>query len=304
MKSKIRSEIEQYFALKTGNGAYSITSVGEESPAWAFRQGTEYGVLMLYDGDDIAESFSGATIKSQVVNLDDSKNRSALILSCREKELRNEFSLICEDFVAPGVNGLERKKILDDPLQWWRRWRGLLGDSVREKLVYDIVGELSAVLKLFQMGEKPYWSASKLNSHDIELNSRSYEVKSTLKKETSQVHISSQFQFKADKPLYLAFTRLEESLTGKSIDNLIDAIRKYDPGRISEYNQYLEEHGFEQGNHFRKTKYVVLERNLYRIDDSFPKITEDMFKDNKIPDGIAHIEYDVSLDGIPHENWE
>ena len=53
MKSNIRSEIEQYFALKTGNGAYSITSVGEESPAWAFRQGTEYGVLMLYDGDDI-----------------------------------------------------------------------------------------------------------------------------------------------------------------------------------------------------------------------------------------------------------
>lgn len=304
MKSKIRSEIEQYFALQTGNGAYSIISVGKESPAWAFRQGTEYGVLILYDGDDISESFSGATIKSRIINIDDSNNKSALILSCREKELRNEFSLICEDFVAPGVNGSERKKILDDPIQWWRRWRGLLGDSVREKLVYDIVGELSAVLKLFHMGENPYWSASKLSSHDIELTNRSYEVKSTLKKNSSQVHISSQFQFKAEKPLFLVFTRLEESLTGKSIDDLIEAIDKYDPGKISEYNQYLEEHGFEQGNHFRKIRYAVLERNLYRIDDSFPRLTEEMFKDNKIPDGITHIEYDVSLEGIPHENWE
>lgn len=304
MKNKIRSEIEQYFALKSGDGAYYITSAGEDFPAWAFRQGTEYGVLILYDGDDISESFSGATIRSQVVSIDDSNNKNALILSCREKELRNEFSLVCEDFVSPGVNGVARKRILNDPIQWWGRWRALLGDAVRDKMVYDIVGELAAVLKLFQLGEKPYWSASKLSSHDIELDNKSYEVKSTLKKDTSQVHISSQFQFKSEKPLFLVFTRLEESLAGKSIDDLIEELRQYDTGRIGEYNRYLEEHGFESGNHFRKIRYSILERNLYRIDERFPRITEDMFKGDKFPNGITHIEYDISLEGIPYENWE
>ena len=39
------------------------------------------------------------------------------------------------------------------------------------------------------------------------------------------------------------------------------------------------------------------------VDDSFPRITADMFKSGKIPDGIKHIQYTVDLDTLEYTVW-
>ena len=304
MRIELRSEIEKYFALY-GAGAYSLSSITDTHPAWVIRKGRRYGVFVLYEGPDIYESFSGAMIRSTVLDIEGLGERNALVLSSDINELRNEFSLICEDFVNPGSNGEKREDLLNNPLNWWERWRELLGDSETNKMVYDIVGELWAVLKLYELKEEPYWSAAKVNSHDIELQNRAeaYEVKTTLKKDSATIRASSQFQFFSEKPLYLIFTRLEESLSGLSIDDLLERIEGYDSKHISEYNDYLESHQLGKGSHFRKQKYKILERNKYPVDESFPRITEEAFKGNRLPKGITHIEYSISLDGLSHENW-
>ena len=304
MKSSIREEIEQYFALHSGDGAYLIGALGKDYPAWVIKENGRYGVFVLYDGKDIYESFSGAIIQNRSLNIGESGQKKVLVLSSDNTALRNEFSLICEDFVVPGSAGERRSKLINHPLEWWEHWKSLLGDAEGNKMVFDIVGELWAVLKLYEIGEKPYWSAAKLNSHDIELTDESYEIKTTLKKEDAVIHVSSQFQFASDKPLYLVFTRLEESLTGKSIDDLLNEISSYESKYLQEYNQYLETKGYGIGNHYRKKKYVLLERRRYIVNDSFPRITDASFKNNEIPKGITHIEYTVNLDGLPHDNWK
>lgn len=304
MKTELRNEIEKFFALQHKEGAYLLSCINQEHAAWVMRKDAVYGVFVIYDGSDIYESFSGAIINNTHINIEGLGERSVLILTSTAKHLRNEFSLICEDLVNPGVHGEKREELLCNPLKWWERWKNLLGNAETNKMVYDVVGELWAVLKLLEEGKRPYWSASRIHSHDIEMDDESYEVKSTIKKEGAVIHASSQHQFNPEGQLYLIFTRLEESLTGLSIDDLLKEIERYDSTHIKEYNEYLETNGFGKGNHFRKQKYVILERNKYNVDDSFPRITESMFKGDTLPKGITHIEYNISLDGLEHENWK
>lgn len=42
-------------------------------------------------------------------------------------------------------------------------------------------------------------------------------------------------------------------------------------------------------------KYVILEVLKYSVDESFPKITPEMFKNETIPPGIKQLSYDVDL---------
>ena len=109
----------------------------------------------------------------------------------------------------------------------------------------------------------------------------------------------------AEKPLYLVFTRLEESAHGKSIDDLLKEISKYTPDSIPAYESYLKERGYPFGNHKRKMrKYVLLERRKYLVDESFPSITANSFPDGKKPDNITHIEYDIDLESLSYEEWK
>ena len=171
-------------------------------------------------------------------------------------------------------------------------------------MIYDIVGELWAVLKLFQIGERPFWSAIQQSTHDIEVNDESYEVKTTTSKTGTLIHVNSQYQLHSDKPVYLVFTRLELSDIGQSIDDLLKEIELYDSENISDYNNYLFSKGFGEGSHLRKVKYCLLERKLYVIDKDFPLLTAENFKGDTIPPSIVHYEYILSLEGLSFTNWK
>ena len=304
MKNKTRREIEEYFALKIGNGAYSIGSIEPEYPAWVIRNSNEYGVFVPYEGEDIFENFAGASLKSDIKIIHGIGKMQVLMLTCSEKSLRNEFSLICEEFVSPGLNGSKRKALINNPVEWWARWKALMGDEQGAHYIFDIVAELFAILKLLENGNETFWSATGLSSHDIETNAESYEVKATLNKSKSTIHISSQFQLTKEKPLYLVFTRMEKSKHGKSIDELLNEIEKYDSNNMPLYNTYLEGKGFAKGNHSRKERYRILERRKIKITKDFPKITEEVFVGGKFPDNIVRIEYDVDIEGMTYENWQ
>ena len=45
-------------------------------------------------------------------------------------------------------------------------------------------------------------------------------------------------------------------------------------------------------------RYSHLETIVFKVDENFPRINSDSFKDNKIPDGITNIRYDLALNTI------
>lgn len=303
--SVLRDEIESRFSLQSDYAAYQLQNVSADYPAWVIRLSDgEYGAIIEYSGNEISESFSGAYLESKKLKLKDQTEKQYLMLSCRNNMLRKQFSSLCEDFVEPGNNGENRTIVTEEPLRWWKEWRELLGNRQAEDRIYDLIAELSALLKLCSIGKSDaYWTASRINTHDIEMEDSSYEVKASVKKEITTIHVSSQFQLKSDKPLYLIYTRLEESETGDSVDDLLTMLSHYQYRQVNEYNSYLEELGLKAGNHGRKRKFVVLERRKYKVDDSFPVIRKEMFIEGKFPERITHFEYDIVLDGLPFEDW-
>ena len=75
---------------------------------------------------------------------------------------------------------------------------------------------------------------------------------------------------------------MEESLEGVSINDVkaILVSKGYDENKLE---IELERQGFEKGTSIRNKKYKVLEKRKYEVNDSFPKIVQESFKDDKYP---------------------
>lgn len=93
---------------------------------------------------------------------------------------------------------------------------------------------------------------------------------------------------------------MEESLEGGSINDMVRSLVEtgYDEDNLQHELDCL---GFEKAASIRNKKYKIHEIRKYNVDDAFPKITEESFKNNKLPDSIIQIEYKINLDGLKYE---
>ena len=294
-------EIRKFFA-SLSNGAVLLKTLPNEYPAYIIRTPDWFGVAVEWAGKSaVSEHFANARICSIRMSIGGKERNLLLLFSCHEY-LRNEFASVCTQFVDPGKDGHDRNALLSDPLLWWTKWKCLLGNVIADRTPYSVLCELLVLEHIYSSDNTAQWSATKSGTHDIEADQRSYEVKSTIKRYGAEITISGQFQLLTPKPLDLYFCRVEESPAGFSINDmvrkLIDA--GYDGGLIE---HQLAVQGYELGSSARNTKYNILEKRIYHVDDSFPKITEVSFKGDKIPNGISHITYTVELENIPYTTW-
>ena len=296
---RIIEEIRSQFATLY-DGLRMLDSVPEEYPAYSLRYQGEYGVAFDYDSDkDILEESVNAMISTREVTLWNGERRKCLLLTCYDEEFRNEFANLCELFVTPGVNGDIRKRIVDNPLAWWNKWIGLLGDHKSKKTCYDELAELITLDFLYKDDYTVIWTAAEAGTHDIESASASYEVKSTIKKSETHIIISSRHQLEAANKLELFFFRMEKSLSGFSINDVADSLEKHGYDR-SQLEKQLADKGYSRGMSIRDTKFAILEVRKYIVDDNFPKIVEGSFKNDVFPPNIIKIIYTIDLEGIEY----
>ena len=102
-----------------------------------------------------------------------------------------------------------------------------------------------------------------------------------------------------EKRIRRAFSRF---VPEQIIDELVDELGKLGYGRERLENE-VRKAGFEKGTSARSKKYKILEKRKYLVDSSFPQITDNSFKGDKLPNNIIRIEYVVNLDGIDYESW-
>ena len=232
----------------------------------------------------------------------DGKEDNYLILSSVVEEFRYEFASLCTDFVEPGEKGLNRLNLINNPYSGWEKWRELVGNTSKEQKVYNVIAEMMVLAKKRRDDSSTEWTALKGGSHDIECKNESCEVKSTLKRYGATVTISGQHQLDHVKRLWLYFCRMEESLEGVSINDMKKKL--VDEGYNDEkLESELEHQGFEKGSNIRNKKYKILEKRKYEVDNKFPQIVKESFKNDRFPDSVVHIEYTIDLDGIDYTTW-
>ena len=69
-----------------------------------------------------------------------------------------------------------------EPLDWWKKWRELMGNAISSKEAYSVIAEMMVLDDLYVNDNTIEWTAVNAGSHDIEGYESSYEVKSTVKR--------------------------------------------------------------------------------------------------------------------------
>lgn len=298
---EILEEIRECFA-STQNGARDMKSLPNEYAAMTIRNSEGYGIAIEFDDErDISEKFANCRMFTQYLSID-GVEKKYLILSCMLDSLRYEFATVCAQFVEPGIDGIDRKNLLQEPLAWWKQWRELLGNAISDKSAYSVIAEMMVLDELFVNDNSVEWAAVTAGSHDIEGNAASYEVKSTVKRYGATITIAGQHQLQSLKRLQLYFCRLEKSKAGISINDMKEKLVSdgYDKEKIEQQLYHL---GYEHGASVREDKYKILEKRKYEVDEKFPKITKSSFKDDHIPESVIQITYTIDLDGVEYTVW-
>jgi hypothetical protein len=253
------------------------------------------------DSDDeatISEKFNQVEITNCNIIIS-GVGHNVVLLFTKEATMSEHYGFLCLDFLSPG----NRQMIQKHPLEWFEGWRNLLGDTKKRRTIYDYIGEMKTLLSLKEKGEQPKWDSMIKGTYDISTDKALYEVKSTKMKSEEVIEVHNQYQLDAsgfDRPLFIAFCKVEENDAGESIDSLYGKLVAAGFDK-NELDQYLEDSGYGPGKADRYKTFLVHEIRLYPVDEKFPKICKDSFKDGKIPAGIVNYQYSVSLDGLSFE---
>lgn len=298
----ILEEIRDAFASMQSYGAMPVKGLDDEYMAYIVRIPDGYGVAIPVDNKmEIAENFNSCKFRTGLLSIGGVPSNYLMLISAFE-EYRYEFASLCTELLNPGENGKDRKALLDNPLDWWKRWKELVGNGIKERAVYSVIAEMYVLEHKLKSDPSAEWTATRMGSRDIECNGESGEVKSTCKRYGAEINISGQHQLEHKKPLYLYFIRMEESLEGISVNDMKKRLVNagYDSGKLE---IELQHQGFERGASIRDRKYRILEKRKYVVDESFPYITKESFKNNQLPSGITHIVYTVDLDAVSYTTW-
>ena len=165
----ILEEIREYFA-STQNGAREIKTLPKEYSAMVIRDNEGYGVAIEFDDiRDISEKFANSRLFSRTLAIGGIEKKY-LILSCMLDSLRYEFATVCAQFVEPGIDGIDRKNLMSEPLEWWKKWRELMGNTISNKEAYSVIAEMMVLDEMINLTNVP---EEELSKHRI--NSKKYD---------------------------------------------------------------------------------------------------------------------------------
>ncbi|WP_019680665.1 PD-(D/E)XK motif protein [Ruminococcus flavefaciens] len=300
---KLLDTIKNNFARGLFSKAMKISGLPSEYIAWTIKQEQWIGVAIpLPKILEFSEHFANVRLYTENNVAISDKEYNLLILRCDDLSLRNEFATICYHFIEPGEDGQNRQLLINNPEEWWNKWKSLLGNRDSEKEAYSIIGELLALEHLLKNGINAKWQGAKGGTQDIQTDKCNYEVKSTTARYGYEVTINSIYQLgKKGTDLKLIFCRFEKAAIGMDINAVIKSLVSLGYSELL-LEKAMEANGLEKGCTARSKKYRIIEMKSYNVDDNFPVITELSFKDDVIPKNIIRINYTVNLSGLPCEN--
>lgn len=190
-----------------------------------------------------------------------------------------------------------------DSESWFNGWRIAVGNRNTVKRLYDVVGELVALLYLQNNGFGPVWKGPDASRHDISCFDFDFEVKSTVSNSIiPEVTISSgrQLDPTPGKELYLILCMFEESPSGKfSIDNLERSLIKSGYPQI-ELEKSLEKMDVNSTTNRNVGFDLLTKVRCYHVDSNFPRITAESFSGGRYPDHVVGITYTLDLRDISY----
>lgn len=300
----LSEEIKRGWSVTAINYSTPIKSL-ENTPfkGWTFRTSEGYGIAIPYTkGTPVNESFAGVILRNQQVVLNGQSLEALELMTEKEGDILNPFSVLCAEFANPGPDGVFREKIVNNPELWWSEWKELLGNKNVDERVYDNLGEMVVLRYLKQHGFDAVWRGPEHATYDIDCGDAFYEVKSTQKREGRQITLNNSFRLvpPPGKQLYVMLCQFERAEKGETINSVLEDLVQLGYNRKDLENK-LKKLGLEQGRSARDRAYVLHSIIKYPVNSKFPCIKDESFVGGKMPKNVISISYTVSLDGVDGE---
>jgi hypothetical protein len=220
-----------------------------------------------------------------------------------DNELDDVFALFIEN-IYDSIYELESESIvisqvLDSIAKWKKLFDKIKSTLLSEQEQKGLIGELMFISESLEHGVSndtiiENWFGPDYYNKDFIINNKGFEIKTTTQ-DRPTLKISSEQQL--DKQdlniLYLIQYNLEESKSnGFTLPELINKIR----GEITEsfilkskFDEKLIQIGyFDDDSSKYDTKYKLIDKHIYNVDDNFPKITK-----STLPKGIFNSIYNI-----------
>lgn len=255
------------------------------------------------DGIEALTKLSGRSLSVQLSNLQGKSGRALYVdLVLAAPALSKVFAELCQEILSRISTGRNPTDAVGSTIH---DFRALLADpktqTVDESTIGGLIGELLFLLKITRncTGSASAWTGPMGQRHDFRTGNGSVEVKTSLRKATTHIHIHGieQLSAPAGAPLWLAHFRIERASSGRlSVSALFDELVAQGV-ESEELCARLAAIGCNDpySPAWNAFSYELEAFDLYAVTESFPKLDAASFQGGIFPLGVSGLEYRIDL---------
>lgn len=264
--------------------------------------------LMELSKNTIIPEFKSSNFKGVRIEVFDLNKIKELNIYLIDNELKEIFSLFIQNIIEeiikiPTEN--EAVTIISNVIQKWKKlFDKLIPKGLTLEQQKGLIGELLFLNELIDSGiNTDYllncWTGPDFDDKDFTLGATCFEIKFTTSK-LPRIKITSERQLDASNIDNLFLNNyISETLkeNGFSLNSIVDTIREKiskNSATLKYFNEKLESADyFNEDRENYNSQYGLKSRNLYKVNDSFPKLTT-----NSLPQGLYNTSYYIENSAI------
>ena len=309
----LETAIRNAFSTLFNPGESITLNVDNQELEWIRCAVTEKGIAILVETDSTRSPFRrsqegglrvfrGAIRMEETIIEVDGENCSFITVLCRKKTLARVFERLVADLI---MHLQDNSAQITDPwdclrerLKGWQLLFSFTDNKAEEK---GLIGELlifKILLERLNINSE-VWTGPLGGTKDFMLSSCNIEVKTTTVRYGYFVEISGLFQTRpTQENEKLAFVRIEETPHGNlSPSSLVaEILPLLNEADLVTFNNLLKE--FNEDLFDSPNKYSLLEVVFFNLDDNFPRISEESFVNNRLPEGVIRLTWTADLGSL------
>ncbi len=251
----------------------------------------------------------------QIETFMDSNNQESnfLLVLLINAEHRDIFSVLCEDLISAVRDTTDEGILIGQLLfrleKWQMLFERLSQQGLSESAQIGLYGELHFLMNLLHHSDNleycvNSWKGPELAVQDFQFADQAVEVKATHGKNHQKIHIANERQLDiAIVPhifIYHVSLDVRRNL-GENLNQIVSRLRDHltaNPIASDSFRLKLLEAGyFDVHEHlYLETGYSIRQLNIYKVTDTFPKITE-----SGVPAGVGDVSYSIIVGSA--ESW-
>lgn len=309
----LETAIRNAFSTLFNPGESITLNVDNQELEWIRCAVTEKGIAILVETDSPRSPFirfqeGGSRVFRGAIRMEETiievhgENCSFITVLCRKKTLSRVFERLVADLIMHlQVNSAQITDPWDclrERLKGWHLLFSFTDNKAEEK---GLIGEL-LIFKILRERlniNSDVWTGPLGGTKDFMLSGCNIEVKTTTVRYGYYVEISGLFQAKTTQEIEkLAFVRLEETPHGNlSPSSLVAEIRPLlNEADLISFNSLLKEINEDLFN--SPNKYSLLEVVFFNLDHDFPRISEESFVNNRLPEGVIRLTWTADMGSL------